>query len=328
MPPSVELAHSSVEFDPSVDLDRVIPAARVRHLQVRHVLLYNALPAVGFAVALGSMYWLPSGWAAVGSLAAMTYLTFGVGISVGYHRLFTHSSFDAPRPVRYALAALGSMAAQGPLTAWVATHRLHHQHSDGPGDPHSPHSGKGAGFVRGLWHAHAGWLVRHDMPNPLFYAKDVLQDRGLARVAALYPVWVAAGVIVPGLVCGLVTESWEGALSGLLWGGLARLFIGGQFVWSVNSLCHAYGAAPHDTGDHSTNNLLLALPTFGEAWHNNHHAYPRSAQFGLRWWQADIGWYTIWAMNRCGLARNVRRPNRRSEACPAGGDDIVPEGMR
>jgi stearoyl-CoA desaturase (delta-9 desaturase) len=202
------------------------------------------------------------------------------------------------------------MSAQGPLVAWVAIHRRHHQLSDRDGDPHSPNL-NGPGFrsrLRGICYAHFGWMLAHPMPNPLRYAGDILRDRRLMWINRTYYYWVLLGILLPGIVLGLVRWNWQGFAAGCLWGGMLRIFVGSQFVWSINSLCHSIGTRPFPTRDHSTNNALLALPTCGEAWHNNHHAFPKSARFGHKWWQVDIGYMIIGVLRLLGLAWNVWTP--------------------
>ena len=213
-------------------------------------------------------------------VAWVPWLIIGMGVTVGYHRYFTHQAFETGSPVRLVLAILGSMSAQGPLVAWVSTHRRHHQLSDREGDPHSPNLNEPGirGRLKGIWHAHFGWMSSHALPNPMRYARDILRDRLLMRISRMYYCWVALGVLLPGIVLGLVRGNVYGFLSGCLWGGFLRIFVTSQFVWSINSLCHSIGSRPFRTREQSTNNALLALPTCGEAWHNNHHAFPKSAR--------------------------------------------------
>jgi stearoyl-CoA desaturase (delta-9 desaturase) len=280
-----------------------------------------ALVIVPFAglVAAGALLWgWGFSWVELGLLLGM-YLLTGLGITVGFHRLFTHRSLQAGRVVRFVLAALGSMAAQGPLLRWVALHRRHHQHSDRPGDPHSPHHhGHGlVGLLRGLWHAHLGWVFQPEPPDLPHYTQDLVRD-GVARVAsALFLAWVALGLLLPALLGGLLTGTWAGALLGLLWGGLARIFLVHHVTWSVNSVCHLWGGRPFPGQDQSRNNLLFGILALGEGWHNNHHAFPTSARHGLRWWQLDVSYYAIRALALLGLAWNVRLPSKQALAAPA-----------
>jgi stearoyl-CoA desaturase (delta-9 desaturase) len=202
------------------------------------------------------------------------------------------------------------MAVQGPLLHWVALHRRHHQHSDQDEDPHSPLArGKGVlGTLRGLWHAHVGWVFEANPPDLGHYVKDLRQSRLLRVVSALFPVWVIVGLLVPTALGGILTWSWTGALFGLLWGGLARVFLVHHVTWSVNSVCHLWGGRPFRTGDHSRNNFLVGVLSLGEGWHNNHHAFPTSARHGLRWWQIDISYWFIRGLALLYLAWKVRTP--------------------
>jgi stearoyl-CoA desaturase (delta-9 desaturase) len=269
------------------------------------------IPFAGLVTAAVLLWGLGFGWVELGLLLTMYVLT-ALGITVGFHRLFTHRSFETGRVARFTLAALGSMAVQGPLLTWVAVHRRHHQHSDGDGDPHSPHGhGRGLlGMLRGLWHAHVGWLFRPAPPDLPHYVKDLRQD-GATRVAsALFPLWVAVGLLLPAALGGVLTGTWAGALLGLLWGGLARVFLVHHVTWSVNSVCHLWGRRPYRSGDQSRNNALFGILALGEGWHNNHHAFPTSARHGLRWWQVDASYWVIRVLALVGLAWNVKVPGK------------------
>jgi stearoyl-CoA desaturase (delta-9 desaturase) len=249
------------------------------------------------------------GWVDFGLLLGMYVLT-GLGITVGFHRLFTHKSFETIWPVRFALAVLGSMAIQGPVLRWVALHRRHHQHSDTPDDPHSPHqSGKGfRGFVRGFWHAHVGWAFRRAPKDLDRYVKDLHQSRTIRLVNTLFPLWIFLGLAIPAILGGVLSGSWAGVLLGFIWGGLMRIFLVHHVTWSVNSVCHLWGRQPYPERDHSRNNFLVGILALGEGWHNNHHAFPTSARHGLRWWQFDLSYYFIQMLALTGLAWKVRRP--------------------
>jgi stearoyl-CoA desaturase (delta-9 desaturase) len=267
------------------------------------------LPFVGLVTAIVFVWGWGFSWVHFGLLLGM-YLLTALGITVGYHRLFTHRSFETNRVVEFVLAALGSMAVQGPLVKWVAMHRCHHQHSDKPLDPHSPHQqGTGLlGFLRGIWHAHLGWIFRADPPALTRYVKDLLGDRPLRVASALFPLWVVLGLLLPAALGGLLTLSWWGALLGLVWGGLARIFLVHHVTWSVNSICHLWGSRPYREDDHSRNNFLFGVLALGEGWHNNHHAFPTSARHGLRWWQVDVSYWVIRVLALVGLAWNVKKP--------------------
>jgi stearoyl-CoA desaturase (delta-9 desaturase) len=242
---------------------------------------------------------------------AVTYLLTGLGITVGYHRLFTHRSFKTGKGVRVALGVLGSAAIEGPVIEWVATHRQHHRFSDRPGDPHSPHVGHGDGWrgaLRGLVHAHVGWTFRGvDRASSEHYAPDLLADPVVRFVDRMFPVWILAGLAFPALLGLALTGTLTGALTGFLWGGAVRVFFLHHATFSINSICHFFGRRQFDTNDHSRNVLWLALPTLGEAWHNNHHAFPTSARHGLGRWQPDPSAVVIRGLELTGLAWDVVR---------------------
>jgi len=270
-----------------------------------------------FAVPPGAL--VLAGWLAWGGalswtdlvVLAITYVLTGLGITVGYHRLFTHRSFKTPRAVRGVLAVLGSMAVEGPVIEWVATHRKHHRFSDVPGDPHSPHVDQAPGWrgaLRGFGHAHIGWIFRgKDKANPARYAKDLLADRDLRFISRTFPLWVAVGLAVPFALGLALSGTLAGGLTGLLWGGVVRIFLLHHATFSINSLCHCFGRRPYSTGDHARNLAWLAPIAFGEAWHNNHHAFPTSARHGLSRYQIDPGGWLIGGLERCHLAWDVVR---------------------
>jgi stearoyl-CoA desaturase (Delta-9 desaturase) len=243
------------------------------------------------------------------AIFAVMYVVVGLGVTVGFHRLLTHRSFATYKPIAYALAIAGSMAVQGPVVGWVADHRKHHAHTDEEGDPHSPHVGHGTGVlgsIRGLWWAHLGWILdRHGQADPRRYARDLREDAGMRRISAAFPFIVAAGLILPFLAGFLIAGTLAGAATALLWGGFVRVFILHHVTWSVNSVCHFFGRRRFDTNDESTNVTWVALLSFGEGWHHNHHAFPRSAKHGLRWYEPDISGSIIRALERVGLAWNV-----------------------
>jgi stearoyl-CoA desaturase (delta-9 desaturase) len=253
------------------------------------------------------------------AIAAAMYLVTAVGITVGYHRLLTHRSFQTSKPLEYAFAVLGSMAVQGPVLSWVADHRKHHAHTDVEGDPHSPHVGHGGGvrgMLAGLWHAHAGWLMstqgRADWKR---FAPDLYEDGGMRAIGRGFVPLVLAGLALPAAAGYLASGTLAGAATGLLWGGLVRVFFVHHVTWSVNSVCHFFGSRRFDTDDRSTNVFWLALPSLGESWHHNHHAFPRSAVHGLKRWEPDPSALIISALEKLGLARNVIRisPERQAE---------------
>ena len=247
------------------------------------------------------------------------YLACGFGISLGYHRYFAHRSFKTGRFMQRLLAVLGSTNAQGPIVFWVATHRRHHRYSDEAGDPHSPNlSGDGFGnFLRGIWHAYFGWMFSDEITNYVVYARDILSDRTLVRINTLYPLWVALGLAVPAAIVGAATGSSWGALHGFLWGGVIRMFVVNHANWCVGTFCHVFGSQPFATGDASRNSFWIALVSFGEGYHNNHHAFPSSASHGLEWWQPDLSAGAIKLLAATGLIWDVNLPSiaaRRAKA--------------
>jgi stearoyl-CoA desaturase (delta-9 desaturase) len=242
------------------------------------------------------------------SVMAFMYVITGLGITVGYHRMLTHKAFQASKPVEYFWAILGSMAVQGPAIAWVADHRKHHAHTDEEGDPHSPHVGQGSG-LKGLWFAHVGWLTK-TQGSAAFrkYAADLCEDKGMRWISRNFLGFVGLSLLIP-FVLGFVLHgfSLSGALWTLLWAGFVRMFFLHHATWSINSVCHFFGKRRFDVDDKSTNVAWLAIPTFGESWHHNHHAFPRSARQGLGRWEVDLSAMVIWTMERLGLVSNVVR---------------------
>ncbi len=291
---------------------RLTPA-RKRERQA--AVLVVVLPLVGFAAAVAWLWERGISGVDLALCLGMAACTM-LGITAGFHRQFTHRSFEAPAAVRWLLGIAGSMAAQGPVLFWAACHRRHHQHSDTEEDPHTP-AGTPAtllGRLRGLWHAHVGWMFCHE-PEPWGrYVPDLLRDPVAFRLNRTYPLWVLLGMALPAVLGGLWAGSWAGAWSGLCWGGLARVFLVHHATWSINSICHAYGSAPYGTDDHSKNNVVCALLAFGEGWHNNHHAFPTSARHGLEWWQLDVTYLVIRFLERLGLAWAVKTPSEAARA--------------
>jgi stearoyl-CoA desaturase (Delta-9 desaturase) len=264
------------------------------------------VPFLGFLLALTLLWNRAVGTVELAILAA-TYLATGLGVTVGYHRLLTHRAFATYRWLSYLLAVLGSMAVQGPVIDWVADHRKHHAHADEEGDPHSPHVGEGTG-LRGLWHAHVGWLFStQGQAAKRRHAPDLLEDRGMRAINRWFGALVLLTLAVPAGLGFVFSGTATGAARGLLWGGLVRVFFLHHVTWSINSICHFYGRRRFATDDRSTNVAWLAPITLGEAWHHNHHAFPRSATHGLRWWELDLSGLLIRAMKRLGLAWNVVR---------------------
>lgn len=312
---STPAASFAAEADPIAVADVGFPA-EAPLVQKIAMLLAIVLPFAGVIAAIvltwqhGFMGWLYL------SLMLVGWFITGLGITVGFHRLLTHRSFDTYRCVRAAWMLAGAMSVEGSPLVWCAVHRRHHQFSDLPGDPHSPHLAGDTwlGWWRGLWHSHAGWLFTGvwSHPEQQRYIPDLLADPLLVRLDRLYGLWILLSFIIPFAIGGLVTQSWPGAWLGLLWGGLVRVFVTHHITWSINSICHVFGSREYVSDDHSRNNLLCGILGHGEGWHNNHHAFPTSARHGLRWWQLDTSWLIIRAMQIVGLAWNVRLPSEQA----------------
>ena len=232
---------------------------------------------------------------------AVMYSLVGFGVTVGFHRMLTHRSFRPNPVIKFLLLILGSMAFEGPALEWAATHIKHHARADREGDPHSP--------IDGFFHAHLGWLFRDGDASPQVYARHLIADPIVSFVSATFLVWGALTLLIPFGV-GYLVGGWSLAWSGLLWGGLVRMFLTHHVTWSVNSVCHTFGRRDYETPDLSRNEWVVGLLAFGEGWHNNHHAFPRSAFHGMRWWQFDLSGYLIWTLERLRLVDNVYRVPR------------------
>jgi stearoyl-CoA desaturase (delta-9 desaturase) len=267
-------------------------------------------------------------------LAAVMYLLTGFGVTIGFHRMLTHRAFRTSKPVEYVFAALGSMSVQGPVINWVADHRKHHAHTDEEGDPHSPHVGAGKGVIgaiRGLFHAHVGWLLTEEgRAERARYARDLVEDRGMRAIDKAFVGWVVLGLLLPAFVGLLITGSYKGFLTGLLWGGLVRVFVLHHVTFSINSVCHFVGRRRFATDDESRNVWWLALPSMGEAWHHNHHAFPRSAVHGLGRLELDPSAWVIWTMEKLGLVWDVVRitPERQAQRLAAAATASRPAAAR
>jgi stearoyl-CoA desaturase (Delta-9 desaturase) len=295
-----------------------------RQLSDRRRRLGNAigliLPLAAFLVAIFLLWNSLVAWTDLAVLAVM-YPLAGFGTTVGFHRLLTHRSFATYRPVEYLLAGFGSMSFQGSVIDWVADHRKHHAHADHAGDPHSPHLGHSV--VRGLWHAHVGWLFesksRSDRSR---YAPELLEDPVMRAIDRAFPAFTLVSLGLPFLLGWALSGSLAGGLTGMLWGGLVRIFLFGHATFSVNSICHYFGRRRFHGEDRSTNVAWLSPFTLGESWHHNHHAFPRSAMHGLRRFELDPSGLVISALERFGLAWNVIRiaPERQRQK-------LVMEGM-
>jgi len=280
----------------------------LRRRYVFHFILSYGIPGVGLLAAIALLPWLPIGHMELALLGGF-YVATAFGITAGFHRHFTHRSFQAVPGMRALLLILGSMAAQGNLISWVGVHRRHHQYSDMPGDPHSPRPDGTSFFAkaRGFLHAQIAWIPFHDYPNALRYSPELLKDRLVLKLDRWYAAWVLLGLAIPAAIGGLASASWLGAFTGFLWGGLVRIALLQHFTSAINSLCHMIGARPFAVPGTGGNNAWLALPTLGEAWHNNHHAFPASATFATRWWQIDLGFLMLVTLEKLGLVSQLKR---------------------
>lgn len=248
-------------------------------------------------------------WTDVAIMVAMYWLT-GHGITVGFHRLFTHKSYKPNRAVKVFWAIAGSMAIQGPVIRWVADHRKHHKFSDRDGDPHSPwrYGNDLKALAKGFWYAHMMWLFNPEQTPQRKYAPDLMKDRDLVRISKQFPMWVAVSLALPLVLGGLLTWSWQGALTAFFWGSLVRVSLLHHVTWSINSICHTVGERPFVSRDKSANVWWLAIPSMGESWHNLHHADPTCARHGVLRGQVDTSARVIWAMEKLGWVDDVRWP--------------------
>jgi stearoyl-CoA desaturase (delta-9 desaturase) len=243
-------------------------------------------------------------------LGVVLYAITGHGLTVGFHRLFTHRSFEANRGLKIGLAVAGSMGIEGSVVSWVANHRRHHAHSDKVGDPHSPHilDETAVGQLRGFIHAHIGWLLAPDMTSVERYAPDILRDRDLVVVGRMFPVLAVVSLAIPFGIGWAVTGTLVGGITAFVWAGLVRMALLHHVTWGVNSICHMVGRRPFSTTDESRNVAALAVLSMGESWHNLHHAYPTSARHGVLRGQLDSSARIIWLMEKFGWATKVRWP--------------------
>ncbi len=232
------------------------------------------------------------------ALLGVLYALVALGVTVGFHRMLTHRSFRPHPAVKFVLLVLGSMAVEGPAIDWAATQIKHHALADREGDPPSP--------LDGFFHAHLGWVFESATADPNVYCRNLVNDPIVSFVSRTFLLWAVLAFAIPFGVGGLL-GGWAGALTGLLWGGLVRQFLTHHVTWSVNSVCHTFGRREFETTDRSRNEWVVGLLAFGEGWHNNHHAFPRSAFHGLHWWQFDLSGYLIWTLERLGLATEVYR---------------------
>jgi len=288
---------------------------RSQDLQLRNpamratIAVFVAVPLLAVAAAVPVAWggWLS--WVDVG-LALVFWAITGLGITVGYHRYFTHGSFKVGRAAKIALALAGSLALEGTIRQWVADHRKHHKFSDEVGDPHSPWlfgTSKRA-VAKGLYYAHIGWMFDEAQASTERYAPDIRADRDLEAISRWFPAIVVATFMLPAVLGGLLTWSWAGALTAFFWAGLIRVAVVHHVTWSINSICHVFGNAPFASRDQSTNVWWLAIPSFGESWHNLHHADPTAARHGVLRGQIDLSAAMIRVMEVTRVARDVRWP--------------------
>jgi stearoyl-CoA desaturase (delta-9 desaturase) len=253
------------------------------------VLFVVVVPLLATGLAIRLLWARAVHWPDLALLLTM-YALVAFGVTVGYHRMLTHRSFRPHPVVKCLLLILGSMSVEGPALQWAATHIKHHALSDREGDPHSP--------VDGFFHAHIGWMFVEDLGDPNRYCPHLKKDKLIVFLSRTFLLWVVLGLVIPFAL---------GGWTGLLWGGLVRIFLTHHVTWSVNSVCHTFGKRAFETTDRSRNEWVVGLLGFGEGWHNNHHAFPRSAFHGLHWWQVDVSGYLIWSLERLGLAKEVYR---------------------
>lgn len=289
---------------PTLDAER-LPLAQYLVLYI-----YVLFPILAILAAVPLAWGSFIGWVDI-ALGVVFYFVGLLGITVGFHRHFTHGSFKAKMPLRVALGIAGSMAIQGPLLQWVADHRRHHAYSDRDGDPHSPwRYGTSAGaLAKGLFWAHVGWIFDRERTNKERFAPDLIKNTALHRVSRLFGLWALLSLLLPALIGGLVTWSWMGAVTAFFWAGLVRLFLLQHVTWSINSICHAVGERPFSSRDMSANYWPLAILSAGESWHNLHHADPTAARHGVMRGQLDMSARLIWIFEKLGWAHNVKWPS-------------------
>jgi stearoyl-CoA desaturase (Delta-9 desaturase) len=272
--------------------------------------VFIAVPLLAVVAAVPFAWGWGLGWTDV-AITVLMYTVSGMGVTVGYHRLFTHGSFKAKRPLRIALALAGSLSIEMSPIDWVATHRRHHKYSDKEGDPHSPwrFGSDWRALTKGLMWAHMGWLFDAGRTSPAKFCPDLVADKDIRRISRFFPGMVAFSMLFPALLGGLLTMSWWGALTAFFWGSLVRVAMLHHVTWSINSICHAMGDEVFESRDKSRNVWWLAIPSFGESWHNLHHADPTCARHGVLKGQIDSSARLIWIFERLGWVSDVRWPN-------------------
>jgi stearoyl-CoA desaturase (delta-9 desaturase) len=280
-------------------------------LEQQALYVFVIVPFAALIAAVPVVWGWGIGWTDL-ALFAVFYLVSGTGITAGFHRYFTHGSFTANRGLKIYLAIAGSLAIQGRVIRWVADHRRHHAFSDREGDPHSPwRFGESlSGLIKGCWHAHIGWLFDIECTNQQKYTPDLLADRDLVKVDKQFEIWVLVTLFAPPILGGLISWSWAGAVTAFFWASLVRIALLHHVTWSINSICHVIGDRPYGSRDKSANFWPLALLSFGESWHNSHHADPTCARHGVDKYQIDGSARLIWIFEKLGWATNVRWPDR------------------
>ncbi|RCV51228.1 acyl-CoA desaturase [Marinitenerispora sediminis] len=304
---TAELTLNSTKPAPEPELD---PQGRGKAERVT-VFFFVLVPLLALLAAVPFAWGWGLTWTDI-AIGAVFYVIGGLGITVGFHRHFTHGSFKANRPLRIALALAGSLAIEGGVIKWVADHRRHHKYSDHEGDPHSPwrFGDDWRSVAKGLFYAHMAWMFLSDeKTSPKRFAPDLLRDRDIVRIDRWFGAIVVFSLLAPAVIGGLVTMSWWGAFTAFFWGGLVRVALLHHVTWSVNSICHTIGEENFEVRDRSRNVWWLAIPSFGESWHNLHHADPTCARHGVLKGQIDISARAIWVFEKLGWASKVRWPN-------------------
>jgi stearoyl-CoA desaturase (delta-9 desaturase) len=310
--------------DPNAGLPPTALGAEKGIVEQVTLYVFVIVPFLALAAVVPAVWGWGLSWTDVALFVGFYFLTL-LGVTVGYHRHFTHGSFKANRALRVALAAIGGMAVQGPVVQWVADHRRHHAFADREGDPHSPwRYGAGArNLAKGMWHAHLGWLFDRRQTNADRYAPDLVRDTAVRRTSRLFILWAFLTFALPALIGGLATMSWTGAWSAFFWAGLVRVALLHHVTWSINSVCHVVGNRPFTSRDRATNFWPLAILSGGESWHNLHHADPTCARHGVLRGQIDVSARVIWMFEKLGWAWDVKWPDpvrlaaKRHDAVPA-----------
>ena len=296
--------------DPNAGLPANALGAEKGALEQITLYVFVIVPFLALAAVVPAVWGWGLSWTDVSLFVGFYFLTL-LGVTVGYHRHFTHGSYKASTPLRVALAAVGGMAIQGPVVQWVADHRRHHAFADREGDPHSPwrYGAGGKNLAKGMFHAHMGWLFDRRQTNADRYAPDLVQDTAVRRTSRLFVVWAFLSLALPAVIGGLAAGSWAGAWSAFFWAGLVRVALLHHVTWSINSVCHLVGNRPFTSRDRATNFWPLAILSGGESWHNLHHADPTCARHGVLRGQIDISARIIWIFEKLGWARDVKWPD-------------------